>query len=60
MRVLSSGLCWLVVVGAALASHRLQWSQMIKLALVWLAIFLGLFVLVEWFMMTQDTAGTPI
>ncbi|KPQ33899.1 MAG: hypothetical protein HLUCCX21_01610 [Porphyrobacter sp. HL-46] len=55
-----SSIGWLVVVGAALASHRLQWSQMIKLALVWLAIFLGLFVLVEWFMMTQDTAGTPI
>jgi hypothetical protein len=48
---------WLVLCGAALVSYRLQWGQMVKLALVWLAIFLGLYVLVEWFMVAQGTAS---
>lgn len=52
-----SSIGWLVVVGAALASYRLEWSQMVKMALVWLAIFVGLYVLVEWFMVARGTAG---
>ena len=52
-----SSLAWLVLCGAALASYRLQWGQMVKLALVWLAIFAGLYVLVEWFMVAQGTAS---
>jgi hypothetical protein len=48
---------WLILVGAGLASYRLKWSQMITMALVWIAIFGGLFVLVEWFMVAQDTAS---
>jgi hypothetical protein len=52
-----SSLGWLILCGAALASHRLQWAQMLKLALVWLAIFVGLYVLVEWFMVAQGTAS---
>lgn len=48
---------WLIVAGSALVSYRLRWSQMIRMALVWVAIFGGVFVLVEWFMMAQDTAS---
>lgn len=50
----------LVLVGASLASYRLKWSKMLKLALVWLAIFVGLYVLVEWFMVAQGTASTLV
>ena len=52
-----ASLGWLVLCGAALASYRLQWGQMLKLALIWLAIFVGLYVLVEWFMVAQGTAS---
>lgn len=55
-----SSIGWLVVVGAALASYRLEWGQMARMALVWLAIFVGLYVVVQWFMMAQDTAGTLV
>ncbi len=52
-----ASLGWLLLVGASLASYRLKWSQMLKLALIWLAIFVGLYVLVEWFMVAQGTAS---
>ena len=52
-----SSLGWLVLCGAALVSYRLHWGQMVKLALVWLAIFGGLYVLVEWFMVAPATAS---
>jgi hypothetical protein len=55
-----SSIGWLVVVGAALASYRLEWGQMARMALVWLAIFIGLYVVVLWFMMAQATAGTLV
>lgn len=48
---------WLILAGAGLASFRLRWSQMVKMALVWVAIFLGLFLLVEWFMIAQETTS---
>ncbi|MDP4604555.1 MAG: hypothetical protein NWS68_00180 [Erythrobacter sp.] len=48
---------WLILAGAALASYRLKWSQMIKMALVWIVIFGGLYLLVEWFMVAQGTAS---
>lgn len=51
---------WLVLAGVGLASYRLQWSQMVKMALAWIVIFLGLFLLVEWFMVAQDTASALI
>ncbi|AUX69960.1 hypothetical protein CHX26_11090 [Porphyrobacter sp. HT-58-2] len=51
---------WLVLVGSALASHRLGWGQMLKMALVWVAIFLGLYVIVEWFMVVQGTTSNLI
>lgn len=38
---------WLVLAGSALASRRLGWSRIAQLALMWLAIFGGLFLLVE-------------
>lgn len=38
---------WLVLVGGALASYRLGASKMIRLALIWLAIFVGGFVIVS-------------
>lgn len=38
---------WLVLVGSAMASFRLGWSKMLKLALVWLAIFVGLFLIAD-------------
>ena len=52
-----ASLGWLVLCGAALASYRLRWSQMMRMALVWLAIFVGLYVLVEWFLTAQGTAS---
>lgn len=36
---------WLILVGGALASHRLNWSKALKLALTWVAIFAGVFLL---------------
>ncbi len=38
---------WLILAGSALASFRLGWSKLAQLALVWLAIFAGLYVLVD-------------
>jgi hypothetical protein len=52
--ILSIG--WLVLAGSALASMRLGWSRLVRLALVWLAIFAGLFLVVEWFSSAQSTA----
>ncbi|MBA3862606.1 MAG: hypothetical protein U0975_01095 [Erythrobacter sp.] len=51
---------WLILVGAGLASYRLNWSQMVKMALVWIAIFLGLYLLVEWFMIARNTTSALI
>ena len=48
---------WLVLAGASLASFRLRWGQMVKMALAWVVIFLGLFVVVEWFLFAQGTAS---
>lgn len=38
---------WLILAGSALASFRLGWAKMAQLALVWLAIFVGLFVIAD-------------
>lgn len=38
---------WLVLAGSALASFRLGWGKIAQLALVWLAIFAGLFVVAD-------------
>lgn len=48
---------WLILCVAALASYQLKWSQLVKMALGWMAIFLGLFLIVEWFLVAQGTAS---
>jgi len=50
----------LVLVLAELKSHRLGWWKNVRLALIWLAIFAGLYQLTEWFLMAQDTASALI
>ncbi len=40
---------WLVVVGSAFASYRLGWSKILQIALIWVAIFVGLFVIADFF-----------
>lgn len=35
---------WLILAGSAIASFKLGWAKIAQLALVWLAIFAGLFV----------------
>jgi len=37
-----SVLGWLFIAGSALASYRLGWGRIAKMALTWLAIFVGL------------------
>lgn len=39
---------WLVLVGSAVASYRLGWQRMLRLALIWAVIILGLFLVVNW------------
>ncbi len=48
---------WLILAGSALASFRLGWGQMAKMALAWLAIFFGLFLITEWFMLAQGATS---
>lgn len=38
---------WLVLAGSAFASFKLGWSKMLQLALLWFAIFAGMFVLAD-------------
>ena len=38
---------WLILAGSALASFQLGWSKIVRLALIWLAIFVGLFVVAD-------------
>ena len=38
---------WLILAGSALASYKLGWSKIAQFALVWLAIFAGLFVIAD-------------
>lgn len=48
---------WLIVAGSALAAYRLGWGQMVKMALAWVVIFGGLFLIVEWFMVVRGTTS---
>lgn len=36
---------WLVLVGSALASYKLSWRKGLTMALAWVAIFIGVFML---------------
>lgn len=38
---------WLILVGSAFASHKLSWGKTAKLALTWIAIFSGVFLLFD-------------
>jgi hypothetical protein len=51
---------WLALVMSALASHRLGWGQMIKMALAWVVIFAGIFMVVEWFLYLKGTGSSPV
>lgn len=55
-----TSVAWLILACVGLASYRLQWGQMIKMALAWVVIFLGLYVVVEWFLFAQGTASALI
>lgn len=55
-----SSIGWLLLLGAAFASYRLKWDQIGKMVLMWLAVFTGLFLLVEWFMKARGYAETVL
>jgi len=55
---LIASLAWLALAMSALASHRLGWGQMVKMALGWVVIFAGIFMIVEWFHYVQGSAPT--
>lgn len=55
-----TSLGWLVLCCVSLASRRLAWSQMIKMALAWVVIFGGLYLIVEWFMVIRGTASAAL
>lgn len=41
---------WLVLAGASLASYRMSWGKMVQMALIWLCIFSGGFLIASFFM----------
>ena len=51
---------WLVLCCVSLASRRLPWSQVTKMALAWVAIFGGLYLIVEWFMVIRGTTSAVL
>ena len=55
-----TSVAWLILAVSALASFRLGWGQMIKMILLWIAIFGGLFLAVQWFMIAQGSASTML
>lgn len=55
-----TSLAWLALCGVSLASMKLGWSKLVKMALGWIAIFLGLFLIADWFMMARGTASALI
>lgn len=55
---LITSLAWLVVAASALVSFRLGLSQIVKMALVWIVIFLGLYLVVEWLMVARSSASS--
>ncbi len=55
-----TSLAWLVLCGVSLASFQLGWSKLVKMTLAWIAIFAGLFLVTEWFMLARGTASALI
>lgn len=41
---------WLIIVVSGFASYRLGARQVVRMGLIWLAIFVGAFVIVTWIM----------
>lgn len=41
---------WLVLAGMSLASYKLAWGKMAQMALIWLCIFSGGFLIASFFM----------
>lgn len=54
-----TSIMWLILCGGALASYQLKWSQMARMALLWIAIFGAVFVATQWIMVVRGTASTP-
>jgi hypothetical protein len=54
---LITSLAWLIVAMSALASHRLGWGQLVRMALAWVVIFAGIFMIVEWFLYVRGSAS---
>ena len=38
---------WLILVGGALAAFRFSWQKGLKMGLMWLAIFVGVFLFIQ-------------
>lgn len=38
---------WLILAASAFASFRLNWQKSVKMGLVWLAIFVGVFLFIQ-------------
>lgn len=38
---------WLILAGSALAAYRFSWQKGVKMALVWLALFGGVFLFIQ-------------
>ena len=38
---------WLILVGGAFASHKMSWGKAARMALTWIAIFVGVFLLFQ-------------
>lgn len=38
---------WLILAGGALAAYRFSWQKGLKMALVWAAIFVGVFLFIQ-------------
>lgn len=55
-----TSLGWLILAGVGLKSHQLGLGQMVKMALAWILIFGGLYLVLEWFMIAQGTASSFI
>lgn len=51
---------WLILVTSALASHRLGWGRLLKMALAWLVLFGAIFLIVEWFLYVRSSTTAMI
>lgn len=54
---LVTSLAWLILAISALASRRLGWGQVVKMALAWVVIFAGIIVIVEWVFYARGNAS---